>query len=224
MARFHFVEDYTNHVRDLLNIYPRDEAMSLAVGGEWVRLGEMLADFMIHQKVSNGSSVLDFGCGSGRLAYFLSRKIDLDLYVGVDIVEELLDYASEKVNLPNYRFVLNHALTLPSDLGKFDYICCFSVFTHLLQTEIFNYLTSMRALLSSNGRIIFSILEFDHHWKVFEQSCFAHKEHGAPHPHLNMFLERHQVNLMLDHLGCSKTAFIDPEDGIGQTIVIAEFR
>lgn len=220
MAQFHFVEDYQNHVQRLLASHPRDEAMSLAVGGEWDRLGDMLSDFVLEQGVSDGMRVLDFGCGSGRLAYYLKQKCDLEQYVGLDVVADLLAYAAERVPAPEYRFQINHALTLPPDLAPFDVICSFSVFTHLLQTEIFLYLKSMEQALVPGGLLIFSFIEMDTHWKVFELSCDAHLHHGQPHPHLNLFLEKNQVVSMLNHLGLTDIRFIDGKTGIGQTVAV----
>ena len=190
MAQFHFVDDYQQHVRTLLDTHSRDEAMSLAVGGEWDRLGEMLSDFVLDLGVSNGMRLLDFGCGSGRLAYYLKQKCELSGYVGLDVVDELLDYAREKVPTPEYVFQNNQSLSLPTDLGVFDVICSFSVFTHLLQTEIYLYLRAMEQSLVPGGQFIFSFIELDTHWPVFELSCEAHAHHGQPHPHLNQFLEK----------------------------------
>ena len=221
MAQFHFVEDYQNHVRTLLNTHPREEAMSLAVGGEWDKLGNMLSDLVIDQGVSDGLRLLDFGCGSGRLAFYLEEKCNLSSYVGLDVVDELLDYARERVPAPNYLFQNNQALSLPSDLEPFDVICSFSVFTHLLQTEIYLYLRAMEQVLLPGGKLIFSFIEMNAHWSVFELSCEAHLHHGQPHPHLNQFLERSQVSTMLGHLGFDQLHFIEPEHSIGQTVAVA---
>lgn len=221
MAQFHFVDDYQQHVRTLLDTHSRDEAMSLAVGGEWDRLGEMLSDFVLDLGVSNGMRLLDFGCGSGRLAYYLKQKCELSGYVGLDVVDELLDYAREKVPTPEYVFQNNQSLSLPTDLGVFDVICSFSVFTHLLQTEIYLYLRAMEQSLVPGGQFIFSFIELDTHWPVFELSCEAHAHHGQPHPHLNQFLEKSQVTTMLQHLGFETIHFVEADRGIGQTVAIA---
>lgn len=221
MAQFHFVEDYQQHVQNLLAAHPRDEAMSLAVGGEWDRLGDMLSDFAMQHGVSDGMRLLDFGCGSGRLPYYLNQKCRLSGYVGLDVVEELLAYARERVQAPGYVFQTNHALSLPADLGEFDVICSFSVFTHLLQTEIYLYLRDMKQALVPGGRLMFSFIEMATHWSVFELSCEAHAHHGQPHPHLNQFIEKSQVSAMLEHLGFEHIRFIEGEHGIGQTVALA---
>ena len=221
MAQFHFVEDYRNHVQRLLEVHPRDEAMSLAVGGEWDRLGNMLSDFVLQHGVTDGMRLMDFGCGSGRLAFYLAQKCRLSAYVGLDVVDELLDYARERVPSPNYLFESNRALSLPSNLASFDVICSFSVFTHLLQTEIFLYLQAFEKALVPGGRLIVSFIELSSHWQVFELSCQAHAHHGQPYPHLNQFLEKHQISTMLNHLRFEHLHFIESDDGIGQTVVIA---
>lgn len=72
-----------------------------------------------------GRSVLDFGCGTAALwQYFVARATAPSLYRGVDIVEDLLDVASE--NCPSGRF------TTPAGLGneRFDYVFVSGVFNN----------------------------------------------------------------------------------------------
>jgi SAM-dependent methyltransferase len=72
-----------------------------------------------------GRSVLDFGCGTAALwQYFESRGTIPALYCGVDIVQELLDFA--KQNCPAGRFVT------PDDLGdaRFDFVFVSGVFNN----------------------------------------------------------------------------------------------
>ncbi|MDD4915980.1 MAG: hypothetical protein PHW13_13195 [Methylococcales bacterium] len=41
MAKFHFVEDYEAHVKNLIATKPLDEAMSDAVGGNYHLIGDI---------------------------------------------------------------------------------------------------------------------------------------------------------------------------------------
>ena len=102
---FHFTVDYRRHVQNLIEDNDIDTAMSLAVGGQWEEMGIKLSKFVQEQGVRSGMDVLDFGCGSGRLAYALAKEVDLKSYVGLDIVQELLIYAEKKCP-NNYKFLL----------------------------------------------------------------------------------------------------------------------
>jgi ubiquinone/menaquinone biosynthesis C-methylase UbiE len=222
MATFHFVEDYQALVRDLMARHPLQEAMSLAVGGGWESMGLRCAKLLRQCGLESGMTVLDFGCGSGRVASALSKQIQLANYVGIDVVPELLHYAA-LVCPKEYQFVLNQSLELPVAEGSFDVIYAFSVFTHLLQTEIGLYTVGCMQKLKPSGRFIFSFLELDKHWSVFTDSMTQHLAQGRPFPHLNTFLSRDQITILAHQIGFEVERWIEPNDaeiGIGQSAVV----
>ncbi len=222
MAKFHFVEDYQNLVRSLMQQHPLPEAMSLAVGGNWEGTGLACANLLMSCGLKDGMTVLDFGCGSGRVASALSKKLELSNFVGVDVVPELLQYAAS-ICPKNYRFFVNHSLELPIPDQVFDFAYAFSVFTHLLQTEIGIYSIGIMQKLKPNGIFVFSFLEMDRHWKTFQDSMLAHLQHGQPYPHLNIFLSRDQIVTIAQQLGFEVEKWVDPDDpihGIGQSVVV----
>ncbi len=224
MAKFHFVEDYERHVRALKAAYPLDEAMSLAVGGGFDHIGSILYRLLLNAGLRNGMKVLDFGCGSGRVARQLGRNLKIS-YCGIDVVQDLLDYAAANCP-PHYEFILNHGLTLPRPDGWANMIFAFSVFTHLLHEESYIYLEEMRRVIHPDGIVVFSFLEFHipSHWTVFEMTVKQQKESHLPH--LNMFIERNQITAWAQHLAFRVEAFIDgdkPAAGIeplGQSLAI----
>lgn len=222
MARFHFLEDYENHVKGLIAKHPLDEAMSLAVGGNWDGVGNLGSDLLIHCGLRDGMTVLDFGCGSGRIASHLSKKVQINSFVGVDVIAELLDYA-KTICPPSYVFSLNHSLKIPVEDGKFDFVYAFSVFTHLLQTEIVLYSHDIFQKLKSGGLFLFSFLEMDKHWSNLASDAVNHLTHGQPTPHLNMYLSRDQIVEFSKRIGFKVARFIEPEGdahSIGQSIVL----
>jgi meiotically up-regulated gene 157 (Mug157) protein len=73
MAKFHFVEDYERHVEALLRLYPLDEVMSLAVGGQFENVGLIKLELLWHLGLSDNMSVTDLGCGSGRPSNAIHR-------------------------------------------------------------------------------------------------------------------------------------------------------
>ncbi len=222
MAKFHFLEDYEKHVRDLINTHPLNEAMSLAVGGNWDGVGNACANVLTHCGLRDGMTVLDFGCGSGRVATKLGQKVQLKSYLGVDVIPELLDYA-KTVSPANYVFQLNQSLQIPGEKGSYDFAYAFSVFTHLLQTEIVLYTNDIFNKLKPGGLFLFSFLEMDKHWSVLEGDAVRHFTHGQPTPHLNMFLSRDQIDTLAHQIGFKVARYIEPQDdaySIGQSIVL----
>ena len=111
MAEFHFVEDYEKHVARLVRDHPIDEAMSLAVGGAYDIVGRIEAEALVKNGLRDGMRLADIGCGSGRTAVALARRLHID-YDGYDIVQALLDYARSKTPA-NYKFHMNRAVKLP---------------------------------------------------------------------------------------------------------------
>tara|TARA_B100001989_G_C24535665_1_gene464206 strand:+ start:203 stop:967 length:765 start_codon:yes stop_codon:yes gene_type:complete len=215
---FHFTNDYRRHVQQLIKENDIDTAMSLAVGGQWEEIGIKLSKLVQSQGVSSGMDVLDFGCGSGRLAYALAQDVDLKSYVGLDVVQELLTYAEQKCP-KHYKFILNNSLSIPFKDSQFDFALGFSIFTHLLQTEIMLYSKEIFDLLKPGGIFIYSFLEFEYHWDIFERDYITHKKYSRPYPVLNMFLNRNQIEIMASKCGFVVEKFIEPQK-LGQSVVI----
>lgn len=119
MADFHFVEDYEAHVEGLLRQYPIDKTMELAVGGAYEQFAAIESNIIRHTGIQSGMSLLDLGCGSGRLASALGNT-DLTIdYTGIDIVQSLLDYAATK-SPKHFLFILNRHLYIPLPSQSFD--------------------------------------------------------------------------------------------------------
>lgn len=74
-------------------------------------------------------NVLDVGCGTGRIAFFC------DGYLGVDIAQSAIDYCE-------LHDIKARLIDGPMDLPhlRFDWITCFSVFTHIDADERNDYL------------------------------------------------------------------------------------
>src|SRR5262245_48005321 len=79
----HFVTDYESYVDMLLVKYSRDEAMSRAVGGDYEETGWRERAILEYAGLRAGMTLVDVGCGSGRLASALA-DMPLD-YLGTDV-------------------------------------------------------------------------------------------------------------------------------------------
>lgn len=145
-------------------------------------------------------TVVDVGCGSGRLAYQLRDYLS-GLYVGIDIVPELFKYAERICNRPDWKFYTAPGLKIPEPDKSADFICFFSVFTHLLHEETFRYLEDASRVIKPSGKIIFSYLEFaiPSHWFIFKNSLSDRN----PDKVLNQFISRDAIQSWAEHLNLS---------------------
>jgi SAM-dependent methyltransferase len=221
---FHFVKDYKKLVRRLMLTHPLDEAMSLAVGGNYVEFGNIEKDVLLYAGLKNGMSIIDFGCGSGRLASSLGNDYNLN-YTGVDIIDELLQYAAKK-SPANFKFIKNLKLEIPAESESADMICAFSLFTHLLHEESYIYMEDMHRVLRKDGILVFSFLEFEctSHWPVFMTT--VNQQRKSILPHLNTFIEKSVIKKWTEILNYDVVEIIDGGDkrfngkALGQSICI----
>ena len=192
------LKTYPALVAKLREVFPGDAALEAAVGGDFITVGKLEAALLRSLGLDRGGFVIDVGCGSGRLAHQLSARPGLR-YLGTDIVPDLLDHARKLCARPDWRFVQTDGVQIPSEDGTADFVCFFSVFTHLTHEDTFRYLREARRVLKPGGKVVFSFLEFlvPSHWAVFQQSL----DHGQPGDHLNQFVSRDGIEKWSRELG-----------------------
>lgn len=96
-------------------------------------------------------SVLDFGCGVGRIIRHWNGAQRPVLH-GTDYNAELIEWCS--ANLKSFAFRVNTLSgTLPYDSETFDFIYSFSVFTHLREPLQFHWLDELKRVLKPGGYI-----------------------------------------------------------------------
>src|ERR1035437_18951 len=123
----------------------------------WVENLSLWASWSIISSVrwawASRSSWVDVGCGSGRLAAQLSAFPSVR-FVGCDVVPRLLSYAKDICQRDDWRFVEATGTAIPCPDGVADFVCFFSVFTHLCQEDIFRYLCEARRVLKPGGLVV----------------------------------------------------------------------
>ncbi|HOX95777.1 MAG TPA: class I SAM-dependent methyltransferase [Candidatus Woesebacteria bacterium] len=106
-------------------------------------------------KVKPGSSILDVGCGNGRLLLGLPKNIK---YTGLDISRELIKEA-EKAH-PDQKFLETDITkeTIWKHLPQYDYIACVAVLHHLptKKDQLF-VLEQIKKHLKPKGRILITV-------------------------------------------------------------------
>ncbi|QSR89432.1 class I SAM-dependent methyltransferase [Methylacidiphilum caldifontis] len=218
--------DYPSYIKELFSLYGKEKAASLAVGGsdQYQTMGNILLRLVISRgKLGVGMSLLDVGCGSGRLAYALccSELSDQVQYIGIDIVPELLDYARQKCQRPNFVFLYNDKFKIPLDNEQVDLVCFFSVLTHLLQEEAVIMLKEARRVLKAKGKILFTYLNFfskDHKQLFFQR--VTHMENKVAPLLLDIYITP-ELALEYGHAVDMKALYNGPSE-CGQYLCVLE--
>jgi ubiquinone/menaquinone biosynthesis C-methylase UbiE len=117
-------------------------------------------------------SVLDVGCGIGRMAYPLTSYLTPPgSYEGFDIVKSGIDWCQERIThrFPHFRFqqadIQNSHYNpqgryqaaeyrFPFDDDHFDFVFLTSVFTHLPPADVRQYVAEIARVLKPGGRML----------------------------------------------------------------------
>jgi SAM-dependent methyltransferase len=126
----------------------------------FVEAGQRAAESLVSLLAKHGialhqqHSILDFGCGCGRVLRHL-RHLPAELH-GCDSNPVALEWCAD--NLPFARFAVN-ALESPLDydMEAFDVIYALSVFTHLPQRLQSHWMSEMRRVLKPGGVLVVSL-------------------------------------------------------------------
>ena len=112
----------------------------------------------------DGDTVLDLGCGNGRLYQMLAKK--QVQYVGLDQSEELLKIAREK--FPDAEFVVGEMSDLDFETEKFDTLYCIAALNHIPGRELqLQCLGEMYRVLKPGGKVLMA------NWNLLSDSAQA---------------------------------------------------
>jgi SAM-dependent methyltransferase len=161
---------------------PAAQVGTLFVGGGdpvWVGYQEMEI-IRAYGKIS-GASIVDVGCGIGRLTRNLVVQ-DIRSYLGLDVIRPILKEAvaiagSDK----RFRFEMAADCKIPLQDAAADVVVGFSVITHLIDEEIYDYFCESKRVLTSGGVAIFSFFDFlnSSHRQMFFKHASVHRQgHG----------------------------------------------
>lgn len=150
---------YENLYESLAQSLPPENSIG---GGDFQEIGKILLSVLIDSGLKPSHSLFDLGCGTGRLSIQALEYLENAKYYGSDISVTML----------------NHAKNLTSHLGKnptfihqtepnftslpiFEFICAFSVFTHMEPEDTFNYLKSALAISNKNTKFVLSVIPLE---------------------------------------------------------------
>src|ERR1700730_8539613 len=123
----YYVTSYKSHLARLIEEHGRDAAMEQLVGGKYDEIGIIESSALITLGLEREHTLVDVGCGSGRLPHKLKDYL-MGAFVGTDILEEALDYAREKCGRTDWRFIVSQHTSIPVEDSIADFVASFSAF------------------------------------------------------------------------------------------------
>jgi SAM-dependent methyltransferase len=123
-------------------------------------------------QIRHNDSVLEIGCGVGRLAIPATRIINSEgSYLGVDIIGDSIDWCASHITprLPHFRFHFEDIASqihnpsgckdpastrIPLPDASVDKVFLASVFTHMFPVGVHNYLSEFRRILKPGGVVL----------------------------------------------------------------------
>jgi SAM-dependent methyltransferase len=159
----------TNKYETLYEALAKQLPPNASIGaGDFELIGRTELGLLQMEGLKPDSTLVDFGCGTGRLAvHVIPRLQEGGRYIGIDISETMLAHAralvGEKAPLASCGVDFLHQTTpvFPLPNKSVDMICAFSVFTHMEHEDTFLYLRDGRRIIKDHGRFIFSCLPMD---------------------------------------------------------------
>lgn len=203
----YYVDSYAAHLRGLRDQHGEAKAMELLVGGDiHGYIGVLEQGVLLNLGLKPDDYVIDVGCGTGRLSGRLAPE-HKGRFLGTDLLPEVVGYAQQKANRPDWRFEVVVAPPLPVPDNTADFVTFFSVFTHIMDEDIYLYLRDAGRALKPGGKIVFSYLDYclPSHWPVFEQSLAD----ATPNRVLTRFLDRRTIEQWAGRLGMKLHAIHD---------------
>lgn len=162
---------------DLRRLPPNHLRMRIGVGNNIFRnqawYMNAAKDFwffaMSQSWVNMNSTIVDIGCGCGKFAHHL-RDYEFNgsafkgKYIGIDIDQEMLDWCRRHFDLERFEFHQSTHLskvynengvgtlyTFPIPSGTVNFVFSSSLFTHLLEREVNNYMCESFRVLVPGG-------------------------------------------------------------------------
>ena len=197
---------------------PEEAGNQFVGGGDPALMGFLELEVLRRFHALKGAGVIDIGCGVGRLAKYLLDE-GVSKYLGLDIIPEILQQAITAArNQQAFDFAIVTEAKLPAQDDAFDIVCGFSLITHLLDEEIFEYFLEAKRVLRPGGVAIFSFLDLD--VTHVRETFFNHaKVHRTGHGDLLRFTTPAILKYFADGAGFASASFVD-----GQENIISETR
>lgn len=194
--------DWLSYDPDLI---PPPELMQqegMTILEEWFRWAEEWSMLLrVYGQITASSSVLEIGCGLGRIAFPLRFLLRQGTYQGFDICADKIQFLQRTFQPAWPSFLFHHAdvhntfynprggiqpteYRFPAVDRSFDVVFAASVFTHMLPENTAHYLRESARVLKPGGRSVFSFFLLDHYRPGRPRPLgFAKPDFDFDHPH-----------------------------------------
>ena len=149
------------------------KSLSFVGDGDFTDVGNLFKQYFIDlADLRPDERVLDVGCGIGRMAVPLTDYLSQEgEYWGFDIKKKGIDWCQTNISSQYANFHFQHIdvynknynrkgklraedFRFPFEDGYFDFVFLTSVFTHMLPSDLENYLSEISRVLKPGGRCL----------------------------------------------------------------------
>ncbi len=131
-------------------------------------------NFLLHDLIKENSTVLDIGCGCGRMARSLMINANVKKYIGLDNFSPSIEWCKKYLTPFNQSFSFHHIdiyseisnphgkirgknVSFPVESNSIDFIFAASLFTHLMEDDCNAYLSEVKRTLKRGGIFLSTI-------------------------------------------------------------------
>ncbi|MEM2915619.1 MAG: malonyl-ACP O-methyltransferase BioC [Candidatus Bathyarchaeia archaeon] len=142
------------------------------------QMAERLIHYLALLEIPPQATILEIGCGTGRLTNLLQKQYPKSKLIALDFAEKMLHVA--RYTIPQVHYILADALKLPFVIRPyFDLIISNATFQWIPHPhEIINY---YQRILAPNGWFIFSTLGPKTFQELKASFTYAYHQLGIPH-------------------------------------------
>lgn len=140
----------------------------VAIGAESFDLiGRLELEVLKREGLKPDDSLLDLGCGTGRLAVNVIPTLKDGHYIGVDIAQTMLTEAQERIQsrVPDppcdISWIHQTSPVFELEDDSVDMICAFSVINHMEHEDSYAYFKEALRVVRPGGHFVYSCLPLD---------------------------------------------------------------